>query len=119
MPTHRTHHPIAGNLRLNSTFCLVLILLLLMPGVLWAQASAPGLAGDFEIDGNLLANNPGGIIGLGDDWLDGPPGPGIGIGFERVRVTTLPPGPRDFVQAYRGRGRARQQARARARLLQN
>lgn len=42
------------------------------------QASAPGLGNGFEVDGNLLANNPG-VLGLGDDWLDGPAGPGVGV----------------------------------------
>ena len=44
-----------------------------------AQAPKPGLGGGFEIDGNLHANNPGGIIGLGDDWLNGPAGPGTSL----------------------------------------
>ena len=44
-----------------------------------AQLPMPGLGGGFEIDGNLFANNPGGIIGLGNDWLDGPAGPGSGV----------------------------------------
>jgi hypothetical protein len=55
----------------------VIVLVFSAPAM--AQAPAPGLANDFEIDGNLLANLPGGIIGLGDDWLDGPAGPGAGV----------------------------------------
>src|SRR5688572_21519760 len=44
-----------------------------------AQLPMPGLGGGFEIDGNLFSNNPGGIVGLGNDWLDGPAGPGSGV----------------------------------------
>jgi hypothetical protein len=44
-----------------------------------AQLANPGLGGGFEVDGNLFANNPGGIIGLGDDWLSGAAGPGTGV----------------------------------------
>jgi hypothetical protein len=44
-----------------------------------AQLSQPGLGGGFEVDGNLFSNNPGGIIGLGDDWLNGLAGPGTGV----------------------------------------
>ena len=47
----------------------------------YAQVPQPGLGGQFEIDGNLFSNNPGGIIGLGDDWLNGPAGPGTGVLF--------------------------------------
>lgn len=44
-----------------------------------AQLPMPGLGGGFEVDGNLFANNPGGIVGLGNDWLNGPGGPGSGM----------------------------------------
>lgn len=58
-----------------------------------AQLSQPGLGGGFEVDGNLFSNNPGGIIGLGDDWLTGPAGPGTGVlnknGTPKDPLTTL------------------------------
>jgi len=58
-----------------------------------AQAPVPGLGGGFEVDGNLYSNNPGGIIGLGDDWLTGPGGPGTGVlnsdGTPKNPMTTL------------------------------
>jgi hypothetical protein len=67
------------SLRLRSLLLLSIVILLAFPLLALAQTSTPGLANDFEIDGNLIANAPGGIIGLGDDWLDGLPGPGTGV----------------------------------------
>jgi hypothetical protein len=59
----------------------------------YAQAPQPGLGGGFEVDGNLFSNNPGGIIGLGNDWLQGPSGPGSGVlnknGTPKNPVTTI------------------------------
>jgi hypothetical protein len=45
----------------------------------WAQSPTIGLGNDFEIDGNLLANSPPGLPEFGNDWLDGPAGPGMGV----------------------------------------
>jgi len=68
-------------LRPICTLALATVLVALSIGTALAQAPQPGLAAGVEIDGNLFANNPGGIIGLGDDWLDGPAGPGVGLLF--------------------------------------
>jgi hypothetical protein len=64
-------------------FFLSVIILPILTLALTAQAQAPhpGLANDFEVDGNLIANNPGGPLGAGSDWLDGPGGPGTGVLF--------------------------------------
>ncbi|MBI4719715.1 MAG: hypothetical protein HY770_00460, partial [Chitinivibrionia bacterium] len=43
----------------------------------WSQV--PGVANGFGVDGNLLANSPGGIFLDTNDWLDGPGGTGTGV----------------------------------------
>jgi hypothetical protein len=51
-------------------FVLVGAILLGLTATAQAQAPQPGLANGFEIDGNLLSNNPGVSMGMGSDWLD-------------------------------------------------
>ncbi|MEJ2720184.1 MAG: hypothetical protein P8181_03460 [bacterium] len=57
----------------------VVILFFAMVSSAFAQVPTPGMANGFEIDGNLYSNNPGAVVGLGSDWLDGPAGPGVGV----------------------------------------
>ncbi|MBP2680844.1 MAG: hypothetical protein H6Q78_707, partial [Candidatus Krumholzibacteriota bacterium] len=72
---------IAGPLGLHRTALSAAIVFLVGSAALTASAQVPypGLANGFEVDGNLYSNNPGGLVGLGSDWLDGPPGPGVGV----------------------------------------
>ncbi len=67
--------------RRRTLLSVITILVLSVAMTASAQAPHPGLASGFEVDGTLFANNPGGAIGTGSDWLDGPGGPGTGVLF--------------------------------------
>jgi len=68
-----------GSINPRALLPVLLVVLLTAFTNAYAQLPMPGLGGGFEVDGNLFANNPGGIVGLGNDWLNGPAGPGSGV----------------------------------------
>ncbi|MBI4721154.1 MAG: hypothetical protein HY770_08055 [Chitinivibrionia bacterium] len=63
------------------TLCLPAFMLLAAAVPARAQSPSPGLANGFEVDGTLFANSPLGLLEFGNDWLDGPAGPGSGMLF--------------------------------------
>jgi hypothetical protein len=77
----RTKLPSLGNLGASQvkTWVIFAVAIAVLAIPAWAISPTTGLGNGFEIDGNLLANSPASLPEFGDDWLDGPAGPGTGV----------------------------------------